>query len=253
MGFALSAIISVPVGLAVTTLLPLFALPREQAGLRRAVNVVSAAVVVGAAATALLMPAYSEARPQLLNLYYVAGAGGGQARYVSMPHNDATPQPLRRHFQDVAAAVLPWSERQYLVAPAEDGIAEGPGLQILSDGQLGQTRTVQLLLRSPRGAASVEFRVPLGRVASISAGGQSLAVDTAGAAGRYYTLRCYGPTCDGLEISLELVGSEPVSALVSDSSPGLPAGGQNLLRDRPATAVPYQEGDLTVIWRRVEL
>jgi hypothetical protein len=253
LGFALSPVITVPLGLAVATLLPLFALPPQHAGLRRAANVGSAAVVVGAAVTALLMPPYSEARPQLVNLYYVADADGGQARYVSIPFDDATPAPLRRHFQSGVAAAFPWSEAQYLVTPAEAGVAEGPALQILSDGQLGENRTVQLLLRSPRGAGAIDLRVPGGRLASISAGGQRLPVDAAGTTGGYYTLLCYGRACDGLEVSLELLGAEPVSVLVADSSPGLPAGGQNLLRDRPATAVPYQEGDLTLIWRRVEL
>ncbi|HSJ52946.1 MAG TPA: hypothetical protein VLC52_04295, partial [Anaerolineae bacterium] len=59
--------------------------------------------------------------------------------------------------------------------------------------------------------------------------------------------------CDGLEVTLELIGPEPVSARVVDASPGLPAGGEYLLRARPATVVPYQEGDLTVLWRRVDL
>jgi len=251
-GFAMSAAITLPLGLAVATLLPLLALPRDRAGLRRAVTLVSAAVVVGAAVAALLVPPYSEGSPQLLNLHYVAEVGG-QARYVSEPNDDATPPALRQHFEAETLAVFPWSGTQYLVAPAEEVDAEGPALQILSDGQVGENRTVQLLLRSPRGAARIDLRVPAARLASITAAGHELPVDAGGAQGEDYALWCYGLACDGLEVTLELVGAEPVPVLVADLSPGLPAGGEGLLRARPATAVPFQEGDATILWRRVEL
>jgi hypothetical protein len=250
-GFSLSPAITLFVGLAVTALLPLLALPREQAGLRRAVVVVSAAVVAGAAVTALLVPPFSEASPQPLNLYYVAEAGGA-AHYVSVPAADATPPSLLGHFEDEPMAVLPWSDARYLVAAAEPAAAEGPALQILSETRSGENRTVQLLLRSPRGAGAIDLRLPAGRLASISAAGRELPVDGS-AAGQDYALWCYGLACDGLEVTLELVGLDPVSVLLADSSPGLPASGEVLLQSRPATAAPYQEGDLTVIWRRVEL
>ena len=67
-----------------------------------------------------------------------------------------------------------------------------------------------------------------------------------------YLLRCYGRACDGLEVEVNLVGSEPLQALVVDYSLGLPEAGATLLAARPATAVSYQEGDLTVVWRKVE-
>ncbi len=251
-GFSLSPAITLFLGLAVATLLPLLALPREQAGLRRAFVVVSAAIVAGAAVTALLVPAYSEASPQRLNLYYLAEADGGRAQVVSVPADDVTPPPLRQNFQAEPQTAFPWSDSLYLVAPAEPVSAEGPALQILSETQVGENRTVQALLRSPRGAGAIELRLPLARLASISAAGQELPVDGS-EAGPNYILSCYGLACDGLEVTLELVGLKPVQALVSDSSAGLPAGAEALLGDRPATAVPYQEGDLTVIWRRVEL
>jgi len=251
-GFAISAAITLPLGMVVATLLPLLALPRDRAGLRRALTLVSAAVVVGAAVAALLVPPYSERSPQLLNLHYVAEVGG-QARYVSEPNDDATPPALRQHFEAETLAVFPWSGTQYLVAPAEEVDVEGPTLQILSDGQSGENRTVQLLLRSPRGGAKIDLRVPAARLAAITAAGHSLPVDAGGAQGEDYVLWCYGLACDGLEVTLELVGSEPVPALVADYSLGLPAGGEGLLRARPATVVPFQEGDATILWRRVEL
>jgi hypothetical protein len=251
-GLGMSAAITLPLGMVAATLLPLLALPWERAGLRRAVTVVSAAVVAGAAVSALLMPPYSEASPQPLNLYYVAEAGGGQAQYVSVPRDDVTPPSLRRHFEDEPVAVFPWSSALYLAAATEPTGAEGPFLQILSEAQLGENRTVQLLLRSPRGAAAIDLRLPVSRLASISVDGQKLAVDH-GATDGDYALVCYGLACDGLEVILELIGPEPVSVLVADSSLGLPAGGEALLRDRPATAVPYQMGDTTVLWRSVDL
>lgn len=251
-GFATSAAITLPLGLVVATLLPLLALPRDGAGLRKAVTLVSAAVVVGAAVTALLMPPYSEGSPQLLNLYYAAEVGG-QARYVSEPEGDATPEVLRQHFEEETMAVFPWSRRQFLVAPAVEIDAEGPALQVLSDGQVGENRVVQLLLRSPRGGDRIDLWVPSGRLAAITAAGHELPVDASGAPGEDYALWCYGLACDGLEVTLELVGAEPVPVLVVDMTPGLPAGGEGLLRARPATVIPFQEGDATILWRRVDL
>ena len=71
--------------------------------------------------------------------------------------------------------------------------------------------------------------------------------------GGYYTLECNGRACDGLVVELHLEGEAPVEVLVTDSSSGLPPGGEDWLQARPDTAVPVNEGDLTLIMRRVDL
>jgi hypothetical protein len=54
-------------------------------------------------------------------------------------------------------------------------------------------------------------------------------------------------------VRLHLVGTEPIKVLVTDYDSGLPAAGEALLEARPPTAVPAHEGDLTIVYVRVDL
>jgi hypothetical protein len=126
-------------------------------------------------------------------------------------------------------------------------------VEILSDEGAGGQRTVTLQLRSPRGGDRIDLLVPRADLASMAVAGQALPVAGGDAETAYYHLWCYGRACDGLAVRLELTGADPVAAYLVDYTAGLPAGGARLLEARPATAVSYQEGDLTIVWRRVEL
>jgi hypothetical protein len=251
-GFAMSPAITLSLGLVVAALSPLLALPGGQAGLRRGLLLGSGAVVVVAVVAALLVPPYSKDSPQPVNLYHVTDGDSGEARWVSVPYDDVTPDPLRQQFGAEAVPIYPWSSAMYLTAPAEATGAPAPTVEVVSDETSGETRTLTLQPRSPRGADALDLLVPLANLEELSVAGRALPVER-DAGKTYYYLSCYGRSCDGLEITLRLASASPTEALVVDYTMGLPASGAPLFQARPATAVSYQEGDLTVIWRRIEL
>ena len=251
-GFAMSPAITLSLGLVVAALSPLLALPGGQTRLRRGLVLASGAAVVVAVAAALLVPPYSEDSPQPVNLYHVTAGDSGAAQWVSVPYDDVTPAPLRQQFGADVVAVLPWSESMYLTREAAATGDAPPTLEIVSDEPDGAGRSVALRLRSPRGADKIDLLLPIGQIEAISVAGQALPVAPGDAWNGYYNLWCYGRSCDGLEVRLRLNSTQPLEALVADFSLGLPPEGAALLQARPATAVSYQEGDLTIIWRRVE-
>ncbi|MGD8626735.1 MAG: hypothetical protein PVJ34_19515, partial [Anaerolineae bacterium] len=251
-GFAMSPGITLFLGLAVATLLPLLALPPHRTPLRRGLILAAAALLAVAVVAALLVPPYSDSHPQPVNVYHVTGGDTGRARWVSVPYDDATPLPLRDLFEAEAVPVFPWSGARYLVAEAEPTGAPAPTLDVLADELTGSERLMTLRLRSPRGAGALELWLPRTRLQSLSVAGHSLSVEPGDLPGELYHLLCYGRSCDGLEVRLQLSGADPVAALVADDSLGLPAGGARLLQARPSTATSYQEGDLTVLWQRIE-
>jgi hypothetical protein len=69
----------------------------------------------------------------------------------------------------------------------------------------------------------------------------------------YGLARCLGLPAEGVEISLAIEGEAPVPVEVLDLSSGLPPGGERLVAARPPSGVPIQDGDSTVVTRRVSL
>jgi hypothetical protein len=65
--------------------------------------------------------------------------------------------------------------------------------------------------------------------------------------------RCVTMPAGGVEISFALAAGKLVQVYLLDATFGLPPGGASLLTSRPQTATPSQDGDLTIVSRRVEL
>jgi hypothetical protein len=57
----------------------------------------------------------------------------------------------------------------------------------------------------------------------------------------------------GIEMRFTLPAGKPVEVYALDESYGLPLEGLFLQKARPLTATPSQDGDLTVVSRRVQL
>jgi hypothetical protein len=57
----------------------------------------------------------------------------------------------------------------------------------------------------------------------------------------------------GAELDVVLGESAPQEWYVVDDSSGLPPGGEALVKARPATAVSFQDGDVTRVSRKVKI
>jgi len=57
----------------------------------------------------------------------------------------------------------------------------------------------------------------------------------------------------GSEIDIVLGALQPLDWYVFDRSPGLPPSSQALLAARPKDAAPFQDGDSTIVSRKVRI
>lgn len=212
-------------------------------------------VLLGLAAVALafavlLRPAFTPERPQGLSLRHVETADEAHWTASARP-----PAELRAAGGFAAGRTLPWTAREGFVAPAPRLALPPPEIEPRAVEEIAGGRRVTLRLRSPRGAPQATLwladgaELRDGRVA-----GAPLHPERArsgGAAGRGISIATLPAA--GVEIELELGGSEPVKGWVADASSGLPEEGLPLQRARGETAVPVGAGDQTVVVREIGL
>jgi hypothetical protein len=68
-----------------------------------------------------------------------------------------------------------------------------------------------------------------------------------------YAVTCLTTPPEGIEVVLEFADTARVDAYLSDRSFGLPPGAGGLAGARPPGTCPRQDGDVTVVWRKLKL
>jgi hypothetical protein len=231
---------------------------------RRGLIMAAAAVAVAATVAAILSPPFSASCPRPLPIVYHLDDTAGQARWVV--RGAWLPAELKNvaPFTATADPALPWSSPgPAFAAPAPPLPLGGPGpqLALVQDGVRGGKRTLRLRLTSPRAAAAGMVYIPAAaRVESASVNGHQVIPGGAGErAGRFFAalnwiyLADVTLPAEGCEIEVVLGEVKPLDWFVADRTRGLPAGGDALVRARPATATTIQDGDVTVVSRRVRI
>ena len=255
--FMMPYVITLALGLAAATFLPLFDLPPGQALPRRWLLLGSGGVLVLALILAAVLPTYSPARPQPLNFYYLADVDAGTARWTAFEDLETLPASLQAFFSDQGAARLdtpyPWVDWQVPVAAAPAFTGQPAGLEVLSDITYeGGARIITLAIHTPRNAPEIDLVIPLENLDSLEVNSKKLAVDPADAWDGMYYLQCSG-SCEGFEVTLTLNTPAPLTVYLREISYGLPvAAGQEAdlaLPPRPALTTPIHSGDLTVVWK----
>jgi hypothetical protein len=226
---------------------------------------VAAAVCIG---LAFASAPYSVETPRPEPVQLVQDAGTGQARWLVFG-----PRPLPAALRQAAAfsrdkeRAYEWGPEGYraFVAPAPHLDVPAPQVAVLEDsaagGKRGGKRTLRLLLTSNRGCREVAIVVPKeAKLISATVDGVATETTAAGAPGRhqgppedYESFGSLTMPPEGVEVVLVLGTAAPLDALVYDLSSGLPPAGDALLKARPASAVPFQDGDTTVLVKKVRL
>ena len=217
-----------------------------------------AAFAVGAL-LAVIVPQFSAKSPERVNFQYWQDADTGAAQWIVQPASGHLPDPIA-----VAAALkradkgpFPWDRGPAYFTPAPRLAASEPSFTILESSLGAHERTYRALLRSERGAPEALILFPpQSGVENVSMQGQP--IEHAG--GRrasffenWNVYRCLGVPSEGVQMSFTLPPGKPLQLYVVDVSFGLPPEGQFLLNARPLTAVPSQDGDVTLISRGVQL
>ena len=208
-------------------------------------------------AMALMVPPYSPTLPERMNFDYYVDADSGKSSWLATPSSGMLPAPLR-----VVARFSPREANLDLAGRAY--VAEAPNLNLpaptltieKSSPAQGGIR-YQALIRSPRGAPEVVLGFPAGSgVESVSLNGHNFPPLSARVL--RYTHGWHAYACDtvpagGIEVQFTLPGGKPMSVLLLDKSYSLPVEGSFLEKARPQTTIASQDGDATIVTRRISL
>jgi hypothetical protein len=237
-----------------TSITPLFL--TAPPALRRLVPLAAVAGAVVLLVAAIASPRYSAASPQPQNLLFHQDGDTGQARWLV-----AGPPPFPQSYRQAASfaqeqqAPFPWSPpgARVSVAPAPALRAPAPELTVVEDSASGGRRHLRLHLVSRRGATSASVLIPA------AADLQSMKYDGFEAPTRpvplfgWYRQTIHGLPPQGMELDVTLGATGPLEWYITDRTPGLPPTGEALRKARPATAVAVQDGDQTVVSRKVKI
>jgi hypothetical protein len=132
-----------------------------------------------------------------------------------------------------------------------------PRLEVLDDTTSAGTRELRLRLSSPRGAlyAHLEANVPA-QWTQASVDGEKITISQIPAEQRgNFVLTFYNLPKDGIEITLSVRSTEPISATVTDYSNGLPDVPGMEIEPRPPEFMPapYDFRDSTAVNKSFEL
>jgi hypothetical protein len=250
--------VTLPLAMVVTAAAPLFAVEQRGRKLLAWSLTGVASVAMVAAAVAVFTPTYSVERPQRLNIVRFDDRDEGTSAWVAGNERGGMPWELRAAaaFGATAERPYPWSAQKQFLAPAPPLDQPAPELRVTDVTPLPEGRKVNATLRSLRGAPNLYLFIPRDApLRSMTSGGKPVVFGPAAGRrlGRYRVVRFCGVSGEGVDLVLDLAGSSPVEVLVVDQSRGLPTGGETLLAARPATAVPSDAGDTTLILCRAKL
>lgn len=261
LGSSAFAAIALLTGLVLTPLSPICAESRSVHGLSR-IALPSAAIfsTILAAFIAIVVPTYSAKAPERVNLEYWQDGDTGKSQWMVRPASGRLQEPLRvaTTFRRMDKGPFPWSGNPVFLAdaPSLDGLA-APTFTILESSVAGDTRSYRALLRSERGApdASVLFPPDAG-IESVRMEGEPVPPENERErkylnGWSYYD--CPTMPAKGIEITFTLPTGKPIEVYALDETYALPLEGSFLVKARPFTATPSQNGDVTVVSRRVQL
>jgi hypothetical protein len=241
-------------------LLPLLANATAEA--RGFIMRLSSAVTFGCICVTVLLPTYSAAWPQRMNVEYWVDAQRGAAHWWMQAASQHLPEAMGgiAHFDPLPRARFAGYPGNGFFADAPAVKLAAPELAQLSatPGTSPATVHFELLMKSPRGAptgfvvfpahANVQEVVVATRTGPLRA---KLLPFRSGAT----VLRIAGVPNEGFRFGIDAAAA-PIQVMVFDQSDGLPEGlaqGKALQQARPQNATSSQDGDVTVVQRTVRL
>ena len=255
LGFRGARIIGAILGLAVT----LFAarLVELPVRFRRRLAAVFAGALLLSLAAAFVPAPLSFDVPQRATIVALEDAGSGSARWIVETDADRLPRGLRAAAPFRPEAVYPWAPKEKVfAAKAPTPALPAPELRIESDATAGGARRILGRLVSPRGAGIVRIAFAPGTaLRTIAIGGVAtppLSPAALARGGGWRSYACVTVPPEGIPVEISAAPG-PVSFVLSDRSPGLPASAAPLAARRGPFAVPSQSGDGTIVMKTFTL
>ncbi|HEX5259801.1 MAG TPA: M20/M25/M40 family metallo-hydrolase [Sphingomicrobium sp.] len=219
---------------------------------RRALLLISLGIALLSWIVAGTAPAYSKDRQQRFTIEHVTSFPSRRS-YWSVLNDGAA---LPKAYQSMARwhwGKLPSAERLRWLAPAPPAPdIQAPAIQLLESVVDGSEHMIRVRLNM-NGAERIALIAPEDahiRTAGVS--GFVRPIGNADSSGKF-TIICTGRSCDGAELSIDLLTPKPVTVTLVGSRNGLPATAAPLVSGRPGFARPQYTPDETVTISRVNL
>jgi hypothetical protein len=201
---------------------------------------VAVAIGVGCLVVGGVSAGSSPEHPHPVNVFYVENGSTGNAQWLS---GDVVLDAWEKKFFDsssVRRKVPEWygeDSRSYWVSAAPDLKVPPPAIETLSDETHGAKRTVELRLKSNRGAREFNVRLLGSRVTSAFVNGQALPTGPVDG----WDLAAYDMPAEGIDLKLEVSAGHPFAVNLFDSTRGLPfadrvSRGKNEIANRSETS-----------------
>ncbi|HEY5046515.1 MAG TPA: M20/M25/M40 family metallo-hydrolase [Rhizomicrobium sp.] len=253
MGLKLHPLFTIPVAVGMSTLVPLFAahsLPR------RAWMMAVAAVLVAAVATAIvagLQPAYSAIAPQRLNVTYVEENNRALWTVDALAPVPPSMKAIA-HFSSVPEKISPFARGSSYVAPAVDLHIPLPTARLLTDRRIGNEHKIALALHGSIHANQMALILATPRgLKTVDVNNWHFDSPPQWAKLDRVMFACMSRDCASITLTLTYGNDVPLDAILVEDRFGLPPGETRLLKSRPDTAVPSQNGDGVLLINRLHL
>ena len=219
----------------------------------------AAALGLGLLLAGGLTAGFDARHPKPNSIFYALDADTGRAIWASY---DEAPDAWTAQFLGADAAKGPVAA--YLDAPrpllhreAPPVALEAPAVALLDDRAGDGGRRLRLRVTAPpRANLLVVAADAEARVVGAAVDGQPVPHDPReDGARRVWTLNYWSPPPGGIELTLELAGSGPLTLTARAATPGLPAIAGRSYRDRPPDMMPHrhQGQDRTLVSRSFRL
>ena len=245
-GLTAAAVMFVPLALLAVTLLPLIDRGRVKLARRLAVLTLAIGLI-----WAHWAPLYSEQLPQHVNFTYALDADSGQAHYLAWSPNPLPPNVAHVLPFKYAASPLPWDRGKsfgnVFVAPTA---AQPRATTDVVQTVHGVTHVLQL--RPAATTNAIDLALPSdAAISAIRVDGHPVVTGSTAKSG-YRMVRIVAPPASGVTVEIDATPA-PIDAYVIDSSNSLPDSAHALTQARGGLAVPVNQGDRWVVYRRLTI
>ncbi len=218
----------------------------------------SGGIVLISLITAVLMPSFSEDRPVRLNINYVLDHENTSAHWFVGGTKAVLPESMRQEgdFTKSGRQIFPWLlvDSLRFSAPAQTIPIAPPELNILKEEVNNSRRLLETQLILPGGATNASFHIPANSpLKTLEVGGKEISFSQLPEYSGYRILSLVGFNERKVVIGFTLSGEQSLNMRLIAMTPGLPGNGATLIEARPATHVPSREGDMTVVYKRLEI
>ena len=125
---------------------------------------------------------------------------------------------------------------------------QAPDVELLDDSKRDGIRTLRMRITPPRANLLVVTTEAQERVVGAAVDGERAPNDTSDDGGSpAWTLNYWSPPPEGVELTLEVEGTEPLTLTARAAKPGLPTIPGESYRDRPPDMMPHRYEDRTLV------